>query len=112
MVDDGIATGATMRAALRAVRRQGPAKLILAVPVAPSDALAELRGEADEIVCLDNREGLGSVGWFYSDFTQVSDERSARYPGGVSGRTVGSGGTAPVRVHSHDHSGAYGTGER
>ena len=74
VVDDGIATGATMRAALRAVRRQRPAKLVLAVPVAPASALAELRGEADEVVCLDDREGLGSVGSFYADFTQVSDD--------------------------------------
>jgi putative phosphoribosyl transferase len=74
VVDDGIATGATMRAALRAVRQQRPAKLVLAVPVAPASALAELRGEADEVVCLDDREGLGSVGSFYADFTQVSDD--------------------------------------
>ena len=74
VIDDGIATGATMRAALHAVRRQRPAKLVLAVPVAPLGTLEELGSEADEIVCLDGRDRLGSVGSFYSDFTQVSDE--------------------------------------
>ena len=74
VIDDRIATGATMRAALQAVRRQRPAKLVLAVPVAPLGTLEELGSEADEIVCLDGRDRLGSVGSFYSDFTQVSDE--------------------------------------
>jgi putative phosphoribosyl transferase len=72
VIDDGIATGATMRAALRAVRKQKPAKV--AVPVAPTDTLAELRDEADEIMCLEDHEAFGAIGFFYSDFAQVSDQ--------------------------------------
>lgn len=74
VVDDGIATGATVRAALRAIRQQQPRRLVLAVPVAAPQTLAELRDEADEIVCLYQPEWLGAVGAFYQDFTQVSDE--------------------------------------
>lgn len=73
MVDDGIATGATMRAAIRAVRGRHPAYVVLAVPVAPPSALDLLRPEVDEIVCLEAREDFGAVGRFYRDFTQVED---------------------------------------
>ena len=74
IVDDGIATGATMRAALHATRRAGPKRIVLAVPVAPFDALAELRGEADEIVCLETPEDFGAIGSWYVDFRQLTDE--------------------------------------
>jgi putative phosphoribosyl transferase len=84
VVDDGIATGATTRAALRAVRARHPAKLVLAVPVAPTDTLAALREEADEIVCLEQYEDFGAIGYYYRDFHQVSDEEVidtlARFP--------------------------------
>jgi len=73
IVDDGIATGATIRAALRAARKQKPRRLILAVPVAPTETLTELESEADEIVCLESHDVFGAIGFFYSDFTQVSD---------------------------------------
>lgn len=73
VVDDGIATGATTRAALQAIRMRKPSKLVLAVPVAPTDTLKKLRGEADEIVCLEDYEQFGAIGLFYSDFRQVSD---------------------------------------
>ena len=73
VVDDGIATGATMRVALQAVRRRGPARLVLAVPVAPPDTLAVLAKEADEAVCLEAPIGLGAIGYFYRDFHQMSD---------------------------------------
>ena len=74
IVDDGIATGATTRAALEAVRLRKPSKLVLAVPVAPTDTLKKLAGEADEIVCLEDYEEFGAIGYFYSDFRQVSDD--------------------------------------
>ncbi len=74
MVDDGIATGATMRAALRAMRRQRPRRLVLAVPVAPADTVEALRAEADEIVCLDTPEPFGAIGAFYLDFRQTGDD--------------------------------------
>ena len=73
VVDDGIATGATTRAALRAMRMRKPRKLVLAVPVAPTETLHKLEGEADEIVCLEDYENFGAIGLFYSDFRQVSD---------------------------------------
>jgi len=74
VVDDGVATGATTRAALRATRQRNPQRLILAVPVAPSDGLAELRREADEVVCLEDYPLFGAIGFYYADFRQVSDE--------------------------------------
>lgn len=74
VVDDGIATGATTRAALQAVRLRKPSTLVLAVPVAPTDTLKKLAGEADEIACLEDYEEFGAIGFFYSDFRQVSDD--------------------------------------
>jgi putative phosphoribosyl transferase len=74
VVDDGIATGATMRAALRAVRRRQPAALILAVPVAPPETIEALRAEADAIVCLAAPREFWAVGQFYADFSPVEDE--------------------------------------
>jgi putative phosphoribosyl transferase len=73
VVDDGIATGATMRVALRAVRRRTPAWLVLAVPIAPADTLAALGNEADEVVCLDTPPLFGAIGLYYRDFHQMSD---------------------------------------
>jgi predicted phosphoribosyltransferase len=73
VVDDGVATGATTRAALRAVRARQPAKLVLAVPVAAPEALGVLRREADEVVCLNDRLLWGAIGPSYDDFRQVSD---------------------------------------
>jgi predicted phosphoribosyltransferase len=73
VVDDGVATGATTRAALQAMRQRKPAKLVLAVPVAPTETLQKLRGEADDIVCLEDYLDFGAIGLFYSDFRQTSD---------------------------------------
>jgi putative phosphoribosyl transferase len=73
VVDDGIATGATMRVALQAVRHRGPARVVLAVPVAPPDTLAALGEVADEAVCLEMPIGLGAIGFYYRDFHQMSD---------------------------------------
>lgn len=74
VVDDGIATGATTRAALRALRARSPRRLVLAVPVAPTSTLSELKAEADDIVCLEDHEVFGAIGLFYADFSQVADE--------------------------------------
>ena len=73
VVDDGIATGSSVRAALRGVRRQKPKRLILAIPVAPTESVEALRAEADEIVCLETPEDFFAVGQFYRDFSQVAD---------------------------------------
>jgi predicted phosphoribosyltransferase len=74
VIDDGIATGATMRAALRATRMRNPTKLVLAVPVAPSESIVEMREEADEVICLEDHEFFGAIGYYYGDFRQISDE--------------------------------------
>ncbi len=74
LVDDGIATGSTMRIAARAVRKAGTARIVIAVPVAPEDTVAELRTEADEIVCLDMPHPFLAVGAHYAEFPQLSDE--------------------------------------
>jgi predicted phosphoribosyltransferase len=74
VVDDGIATGATVRAALRATRLRKPRQLVLATPVAPADTIRELRSEADEVVCLEEHEFFGSIGAYYADFRQVGDD--------------------------------------
>lgn len=74
VVDDGIATGATTRAALKSVRHGKPSRLILAVPVAPDDTLELLRTEVDDLVCLESYAFFGAIGAYYGDFNQVSDE--------------------------------------
>jgi len=73
IVDDGIATGATVRAAIRGLRRKGPAKIVLAVPVAPASTVAELREEVDALACLHAPENFYAISLHYRDFGQVSD---------------------------------------
>jgi putative phosphoribosyl transferase len=74
VVDDGIATGTTMRAALKALRRRRPARLVVAVPVAPPDTIEALAGEADQIVCLEQPEPFHAVGLHYREFHQIGDD--------------------------------------
>lgn len=74
VVDDGLATGATMISALHALRAKNPAELICAVPVAPPDTLEKVRGTADRVVCLSSPVNFQAVGQFYRDFPQVADE--------------------------------------
>jgi putative phosphoribosyl transferase len=74
LIDDGLATGATMRAALRALRQQQPARLIVAVPVGARSACRELLGEADEVICARTPEPFFGVGWWYQQFEQTSDQ--------------------------------------
>lgn len=88
VIDDGIATGATTKAALRATRARNPKKLVLAVPVAPTSTIAELRDEADDIVCLENYEFFGAIGAYYGDFSQVSDEEVIDILKRFSGRRI------------------------
>ncbi len=96
VIDDGIATGSTMIAALRAVRARHPAKLIAATAVAPADTLGLIRREADEVVCLDTPAVLYAIGSHFRDFSQVSDEdvtailkETARAPSTASAAHVG-----------------------
>ncbi|VVD62755.1 phosphoribosyl transferase [Pandoraea morbifera] len=74
VVDDGVATGASMRAALQAVRRQAPEKLVCAIPVAPREAVRELAHDADEVICLQVPLHFDAVGSFYRAFSQVGDD--------------------------------------
>nr|WP_090343443.1 phosphoribosyltransferase [Mycolicibacterium malmesburyense]CRL74426.1 putative phosphoribosyltransferase [Mycolicibacterium malmesburyense] len=74
LVDDGIATGASMLAAVRAVRAQNPARVVVAVPVGPPSARRELAGEADDVVCATMPPGFEAVGQVFADFHQVGDD--------------------------------------
>lgn len=78
VIDDGLATGATARAALHSLRRRGASRLVLAVPVAPPDTAAAMRSEADEVVCLLEPENFWGVGSFYRDFHQLDDAEVIR----------------------------------
>ena len=73
VVDDGLATGASARAALKSVRRWNPARLVLAVPVAATDSLRDISSYADDVVCLEQHEPFYAIGGYYDDFRQVSD---------------------------------------
>ncbi len=102
IVDDGVATGATMLAAIRATRRRQPAHLVVAVPVASADAVAWLRAEADEVVCLSMPVNFMAVGQFYIQFPQLDDEevirllKEAKNFGGASS-TGRRGGDTPTQ---------------
>jgi predicted phosphoribosyltransferase len=74
VVDDGIATGSTMRAAIAALRKSGCSRIIVAVPVGPPESCRELRKEADEMICLLEPANFVAVGEFYQDFSQVTDD--------------------------------------
>ncbi len=74
LVDDGLATGATMRAAVKALRQCGAARIVVAVPVGPPDTCREIEEEADETVCASTPEFFQAVGQYYEDFSQTSDE--------------------------------------
>lgn len=74
VIDDGIATGATLRAAVTGLKAKKPAKIVIAVPGAPPDAVATLEKEADEVVCLLQPTMFGAIGYFYVDFNQLTDD--------------------------------------
>ena len=74
IVDDGIATGATVRAAILAIRALGPKKIVLAVPVAPRDTIAALKSEVDEVICLEAYDNFTAISPYYLDFRQIEDE--------------------------------------
>jgi putative phosphoribosyl transferase len=74
LVDDGLATGSSMRAALRALQRHRPARIVVAVPVAPAETCAELQALADEVVCAETPQDFAAVGEWYLDFQQTTDE--------------------------------------
>lgn len=73
LVDDGIATGSTMRVAVMALRQKGPRGIIVAIPVAPARVYKQLQHEADAVVCLSTPPDFFAVGEWYRDFSQISD---------------------------------------
>lgn len=81
VVDDGIATGMTMRAAARATARRGPSRVVIAAPVAGADIAAELRQEFGDVICVEEREHLVAIGHCYADFSQVGDDEVRRILG-------------------------------
>jgi putative phosphoribosyl transferase len=91
ILDDGIATGSTMIAALQALREKKPAKLIVATAVAPPDTVRRLAKSADEIVCLDQPSEFYAVGQFFEDFSQVSDEEAIEILAEFHPKTRGAG---------------------
>ena len=100
VVDDGIATGSTARAACQVARAHGAARVILAVPVAPRGTVAALAGVADQVVCLESPEPFFAIGQWYQDFAQTSDaevvgllRQSREQAGGMAGR-----GDRPLRT--------------
>ena len=74
LIDDGIATGATIRAAIAILRQQQPRKIIVAVPIASLSICKEFRLEVDDVVCLQSPEFMSAIGWWYEDFTQTTDQ--------------------------------------
>lgn len=99
VVDDGIATGGTMRAALQALRRAGAAQVVPAVPVSPPDVLDSLRGEADIVVCIATPEHFRAVGLHYRNFEQTTDEEVVSLleaAGRVAVEMVGPAGLEPA----------------
>ena len=77
LVDDGVATGATMLAAVRALRHQFPARIVIAIPVAYAETCEKFGSEVDEIVCEEKLDTLNSIGDWYENFTQLSDDEIA-----------------------------------
>lgn len=79
LIDDGIATGATIRSAIKAVRAQAPARVVVAAPLAPAETVAELGREADDVVCLATPEPFMAIGCWYHEFPQTSDAEVKEY---------------------------------
>ncbi|HXT01515.1 MAG TPA: phosphoribosyltransferase family protein, partial [Elusimicrobiota bacterium] len=77
LIDDGAATGMTLRVSAAALKNAGAARVVIAVPVASEEAAAVLRPRADEVVCLETPPDFRAVGQFYDDFTEVDDEQAA-----------------------------------
>lgn len=103
VVDDGVATGGTVRAALRALKKRGPKELVLAVPVGASETLEALRAEADEIVCVESTPALVAVGYWYDDFSATTDEEVEQLlERARADRTGEAIGARSVKVAAHE----------
>jgi len=96
VIDDGIATGGSMRAALRGVRRRNPKRLVMAVPVAPTETIESLRPEVDDVVCLSTPEFFAAIGEFYEDFGQTSDKEVTELLDAAQRRPAGAAQAMPA----------------
>jgi predicted phosphoribosyltransferase len=97
LVDDGLATGSTMLAAVRALRQQGPARIVVAVPVASPDTCELLKAYVDEVVCAATPEPFYAVGHWYEDFSQTTDEEVKELLGGARQRSRMPPDGAPIQ---------------
>lgn len=79
LTDDGLATGATMKAAIKSVKTQGTKKIVIAIPVAPAETVLEMKSLVDEIVCLETPPFFQAIGQFYQDFSQVEEDEVIQY---------------------------------
>jgi predicted phosphoribosyltransferase len=104
LIDDGLATGSSMRAAVTALRRQGPARIVVAVPIGAASTCAEFQSIADDCICAVTPEPFRAVGLWYEDFSQTEDDevaallasaRGAEGPGDATGRAPESPGASP-----------------
>lgn len=95
VVDDGLATGYTARAAIESARRRGASRVVLAVPVAADERASASGGSADEVVVLSAQPWLAAIGQFYEDFSQTSDEEVIDLLGRCAGPTAEGGAGAP-----------------
>jgi putative phosphoribosyl transferase len=105
LVDDGIATGSSLRAAVKALRQMNPARLVIAVPVAPESTCRRMKAEVDDLVCLYSPESFFAIGQFYSDFSQTSDAEVAELLRGAS-QGVAEGQAEPFRLQEGGRHGA------
>jgi len=108
IIDDGIATGGSIRAALRGVRRLRPKKVVLAVPVAPPETIEALRPEADDVVCLGTPADFVAIGEFYQDFSQTEDEEVIRLLEAAAHRGKLPNSARPPSVQEVDAAGTRG----
>ena len=88
LIDDGLATGSTMRAAVTALRRQRPARIVVAVPIGAASTCAEIQTIADEVICAVTPEPFRAVGLWYDDFAQTSDDEVSELLARASGSAV------------------------
>jgi putative phosphoribosyl transferase len=100
LIDDGLATGSTMRAAVAALRRRGPAKIVAAVPVAAPQTCAELRAEVDEMICAITPESFYAVGDWYERFDQTTDQEVRKFLDEAARRFAERSATTPDSLQS------------
>jgi putative phosphoribosyl transferase len=103
LVDDGLATGSTMLAAVQAVRTQNPARVVVAVPVGAPDTCRKLSSEADEVICLRTPEPFYAVGLWYENFTQTTDEEVIRLLNEAWQEQASQSGRIAGSQQDHDH---------